>query len=492
MAKTKRSNHALPLFLLIAVAALFIFWDRVVYMLGFDLLEQTTVVLRYLLGIAVWLLLAQVINQLTHILIWQGLFEERLGRPVPRLLRDMVALIIFLAAVAGIVGVVFQKSLTMLAAATGGVGVIIGLAVRDMIADVFAGLALSVEHPFRVGDFIRLETGGEGEVVSMNWRATHLRTTDNDIVVIPNNLLAARTLTNMHGAGTHFRTDIEFWLDFNVPPDRALRILNGAVKQIQNEVAEVESEYPNPISGGDLDSDAIAVDISEFGIKYRVRFWLRYYTNWSETRNRMIISVMEHLNRAGISPAYPQQDLYLTKMPERSVDESALRVSMLRNISIFAALTDEELGELATSVSRRVASAGDTIIRRGEPGESLYIIGEGLVNVLIWIETQGKEVKVANMVSGQFFGEVALLTGEPRSATIVAGTDVLLFEVTREHLMKLLQARPEIAEHMTETITAHRMRDLENIDKLTPEEQEEESKNLVQQMLGTVKKLFGL
>jgi branched-chain amino acid transport system substrate-binding protein len=96
------------------------------------------------------------------------------------------------------------------------------------------------------------------------------------------------------------------------------------------------------------------------------------------------------------------------------------------------------------------------------------------------------------MVSGQFFGEVALLTGEPRSATIVAATEVELYEVTRDHLMELLHNRPEIAEQMTETISAHRLRDLENIDKLTPEEQEAETKNLVQQMLGKVKKLFGL
>jgi len=174
------------------------------------------------------------------------------------------------------------------------------------------------------------------------------------------------------------------------------------------------------------------------------------------------------------------------------MDEETIRLQMLGNVGIFTSLTAEELTLLARTLTKRVVTPGTTIIKRGDPGDSLYIIGEGLVAVHIWVEAQQKEVRVSQMVSGQFFGEVALLTGEPRTATIVAVTEVLLYEVTRDHLMELLHNRPEIAEQMSKIVGEHRLRDMENIGRLTPEQQAEQKRNLVQQMLSKVKKLFGL
>ncbi len=490
---TRPRDKLLPtLLLLVLVAAPFLYWDKIAYQLGFDLLERTARVLRYLLGISVWMLLAFVSNQLIRLLLWEELLERQLQQPAPKLLRDMVTMVVFIAALAGIVGVVFERSLTLILAATGGAGVVVGFAIRDMIADLFSGIALSIERPFAIGDFLRLEDGGEGEVVSMSWRATHLRTTGNDIVIIPNSLLASQPVTNLHGAGSYFRTEFELWLDYSVPPERALRILNAAVKQVQHDIVEADEDYPHPITGEDLESDAIAVDISEIGIKYRVRFWLLEYTNWSTTRNTVICNVMGHLHRAGINPAYPQQDLYLARMPQRSTSSSDQQVALLSKIEIFQSLTAEELRQLAARLVQRHAGPGETIIRRGDQGDSLFIIAEGLVDVLIWVQAQGREMPVSQMVSGEFFGEMALLTGEERSATVVARTDTLLLEVTRTPLMELLQRRPEIAEQMTSVIGKHRLRDVESIDRLTPEEQAAEEESLVKQLLGKVKGLFGL
>lgn len=481
-----------PTFVFLILLAPFLYWNKLAAYIGFDPGDQTALVLYYMLGIMVCLFLAYALNTIINILVWEGYFEKRLGQPVPMLLKSVISAIIFVAAVAGIVGVVFEKSLTFIIATAGGLSVIVGFAVKDMFTDFFAGVALNLERPFKVGDFIALDSEGEGFVVEMNWRSTHIRGWDNRVTIIPNSLVSSRMLTNYYKAGNYFRGMFDFYIDFEVPPERALRILNAAVKNVQQQIIDITDEYPNPLRGKDLESDAITLGITEFGIKYRVRYWVANYPDMVSVRNKIVINVMQQLKQAGITPVFLRQDFVATPQPEEHLDATAMKLKLLGKIDFLASLQKAELNNLANNLKERNFMGGESIVTQGDPGDSMFIIAEGLVYVNVYFVEEEESVKMSQLTAGNFFGEMCLLTGEPRAATIAAATDVLLYEITKDTMAELLQNRPVIAGKISEIIAKYRKSTQEVKEKLAFSEQEEDSGNLTAQLLGKIKHFFGI
>jgi branched-chain amino acid transport system substrate-binding protein len=299
-------------------------------------------------------------------------------------------------------------------------------------------------------------------------------------------------VTNYYKAGNYFRGMFEFYIDFEVPPERALRILNAAVKNVQQQITEITDEYPNPISGKDLESDAIALGITEFGIKYRVRYWIANYSELMSTRNKMVISVMQQLKQAGITPVFLRQDFVATPPSEEHLDETAMKLKLLDKVDFLASLQKMELNNLANNLKERNFMSGESIVKQGDPGDSMFIIAEGLVYVHVYFPEEEESVKMSQLTAGSFFGEMCLLTGEPRAATITAATDVLLYEITKDTMAELLQNRPVIAGKISEIIAKYRKSTQEVKEKLANSEHDEDSGHLTAQLLGKIKHFFGI
>jgi CRP-like cAMP-binding protein len=202
--------------------------------------------------------------------------------------------------------------------------------------------------------------------------------------------------------------------------------------------------------------------------------------------------VLSDLRQAGIATAHPKQDLFLARMPDRHVDSLELdgRAELLRHTELFANLRANELRLLAEQMLRRFYEAGEVLITAGDDGESMYVVFEGLLDVRL-PGPDGKERRIASIGAGDFLGEMSLLTGEPRSATVVADTDAVVFEITRDPIEELLERRPEIADILSNAAATRRLRASSHGEGSSESEGEEDRRTLAMRILDRMRDLLG-
>ncbi|MCC6581566.1 MAG: mechanosensitive ion channel family protein [Phycisphaeraceae bacterium] len=431
----------LALALVVALDALFINEDLAVRLLG--LAGETgvnTYVHRGILS-AVGLSLAWLLSLLIDLFVWHFGVERRTGVPAPKLLVAVVRVLVFLATLAIVIAYVFETPLTGLVVSSGVVGVVLGFALQKMISDFFSGIALNVERPFSVGDWINVDSQS-GLVVEMNWRAVRMVRLDAVTVVMPNSFIAERALLNYTAARGCFRSELPVSLEYGVQPGDAKRVLLAAVRDTQGVL-----EQPEP--------DVLLHAFGNDGVIYLVRFYLRSYADVNVVSDRVAESVSRHMWQAGMGVPYPKRDVYYTPMPPREISRKKDRAALLERVSLFEGLTPEELAQLAEGVVERRVAAGEAVVKQGEPGQSLFIVVDGMLGVSVHNDNQ-PEHRVAQLSPGQFFGEMSLLSGEPRSATITAITEATLHEVTKQTLGPILQQRPHIAEALCRAVAMRR------------------------------------
>ncbi len=408
----------------------------------------------YGIQIGLWLSGAFVAGRLINVLLWDRIVAGAIGKPVPRLLRDCVTVVVFLLALSGIVGIVFGQSVTGIWATSGVVGLVLGFALRTMILDIFTGIAIHLDQSIRIGDYIEINDrsmsdSSYGRVIDINWRTTRIRLDNNNVVVVPNGRLGTLAFTNYSMPDVVSRFEVDIQLDYGVPTDRAQRILLAGAKAACGRNGVVEQPAPAVIIGS----------VGPLGVTYKVRYWQRVPELTPPLgRDQVLVSVLEHLRKAGITPAYPKQDVFHDRMPQRHVEEGSLaqRQRFLKRVDILAeALTEAERERLAEAMTLRFFAAGETLIHQGESGTSLFLLAEGLVEV--WVSADGTERRrAARLKPGKFFGEMSLLTGEPRSATVTAATDVIAYEITKDAFAALLMARPALAEAVSRLVAERR------------------------------------
>jgi small-conductance mechanosensitive channel/CRP-like cAMP-binding protein len=464
--------------LLIAPALL---WEDFVGDVGGQVVQQTLVVLRYGVLIAVWLALAWLVVRLIDVVVWQGIVAGRLGGTVPRLLKDVAAAAVFLLAVTGIVGVVFELPVTGLWATTGAASLVIGLALQSMISDVFQGIAINVDRPYRIGDWVQIFYRGAppmiGCVLEINWRSTRLKRTDNTLLVVPNHLMADIVIQNLSLPDPTSRFELTFCLDFAVPHERALRIITAGVRA----AGTLEEPAPTARVNG----------ANGMGVEYLVRYWLDpAKVSPAKGRNLVTCSVLSHLHSAGLTLAYHKQDTYIAEMPPRALSVSADREVILSRINLFETLDGEDIRGLGDQVDERVVAVGAEVVTRGQPGASMFVLVEGLLHVFVPGQ-DGNPLRVAQIVPGSYFGEMSLLTGAERSATITASTSAVVYEIGKAAFAALLERRPDLAEHISHTVALRQMRNQEAFQRASQEDQAREADSMAHKLLGKMRAFLG-
>ena len=447
---------------------------------GGEARELSERVIYWGLGTAIGLVIAWLCVRIIDVLVW-GLVELRFGAQVPRLLKDVVVAAVFLVAGITIVGLVFERDVTALWVSSGIFGIVVGLAIRGTIADVFSGIALNVDRPFREGDWIEVHPRGvervRGEVLEVNWRSTRLKTVDNTVVVLPNNLVALSLLVNLSLPEPLSRFETSFCLEFGIPPERALRILLAGAQA----------------SGAPLDEPPpkVYIDrVTEVGVEYKVRYWLDP-TKVTPRRGRheVTLSILQHLYHAGISLAYPKQDVYMARMPVRQLSRDRDRCELLTRVELLQTLRPDELARLATAARELSIAAGGAVVRQGDPGASLFVVVEGLLEVYRCQEEGSEPQKVVELQPGEFFGEMSLLTGAPRSATVLAATETVVYEIAAREINALLASRPELAWRLAEVV-ARRREAWSGLSEPTDSSENEAAPSVMHQILDGMRGFF--
>jgi small-conductance mechanosensitive channel len=399
---------------------------------------------RDLAGVCGWLALAWVGARLFDALLLRAASAARRPDPYPRLLGDMARVVLFAAAGAAILMLVFGQPALGLVTTSGVAVAVIGFALRNIISDVFSGIALGVDRPYRIADWIETAQGCAGRVEELSWRATRLVTRDGVALVVPNGVVAAHRLVNYGPTGSQYRVALRVPLDPGLPPERARRILLAGALDAGRDIP-------------DLAPDVVLHELADGAAVYLVRFRVPDYGLEAHCRDAVAGAVLRALQHVGLGVARPARDLRLERpgpAPARP-----RRAALLSRIELFRGFPDAERTDLEKLMRERAFLRGACVVRQGGPGDSLFILAEGALDVVQ--EREGAETPLGRLVPGDVFGEMSLLTGQPRTATVRAATDAVVFEVAKDHLDPILRRRPELAEGLAAMVASRRARNAE-------------------------------
>jgi len=385
-----------------------------------------------------WIIPAFLLNLASESFIWTPI-EEKTGRLIPNIVRLFLAFIIYFLAVVGIIAFVYDQQLTSVLATSGVIAMIIGLAIQINISNIFSGIAINIERPFRIGDWVKIGQFDEGEIVDITWRSTRLKTRAECILSIPNSMASESPILN------YCYPDDVYWLWPTVyvhpmhPPDRVKKILLDALLS-----AEKVLKDPAPV--------IFLTGINEWAATYWIAFCADDYGDKFYILENVWTRVWFHLNRAGITPAVQRQEIHLFKgVKERGGDEATKPITLLQEVDIFKPFSEEAKLYLSDCIRRHHIEQGDVIVEQGDAGDSLFLIVEGVVGVYVRAD-DGKSKEVARLGAGNFFGEMALLTGEDRTATVIALVDTYLFELTKADIEPLIAEQREVSELVSKVL----------------------------------------
>ncbi len=370
------------------------------------------------------------------------LHRVRTGVETPRILRDIVDAALFLIALLVILQATLSIDLSTLLASSAVVSLVLGLALQETLGNLFAGLSLQAERPFSEGDWVRIGAHA-GRVLEIGWRATRVQTGAGETLTIPNNAVAKEAIYNYSRRGSVLRS-VKLGIGYETPPN----VLKDLVLELVRSHPRVVAE-PAPA--------VRTVDFGESTVAYEIQFWVARHEEGAAVEDDLRTQLWYRLRRAGIEIPFPTTHVRISRAGDRGGDEPAPDVAeMLSRVDFLAPLDPALRSELARRARLARFGRGEAILRQGDarPGP-FYVVAEGEVAVRARADG-GPEEEVARLGPGEFFGEMAVLTGAPRTATVVAARDSTLVAVDRDAFAELFDKAPHLAQRLAEVLARRR------------------------------------
>jgi small-conductance mechanosensitive channel/CRP-like cAMP-binding protein len=362
--------------------------------------------------------------------------QQRGGAAVSAIFRDVGSVIAYFLVIVAVLRSTLDINLASLVATSAVLTVIVGLALQDVLGNLFSGLVLELEASFSRGDWVRIGAF-EGKVEETGWRTTKLRTRVNELVTLPNAMLSKEALVNYSRPDPSFGDTLTFAAAYEAPPnvvkDAVLAVLDAEAAVLRVPRAEIR-----------------LMKYDDSGIAYAIRYFITDFDNLERIRNRIMTNLWYAFVRANVRIPFPARDLfvYQGRAPQLLAADRADPVAMLRGVPLLAPLDDAALTRLALRVRRMTFGAGEFVVRESEPGDSFYVIERGTAEVILG--SDGMARTVGRLHPADVFGEMSLLAGEPRSATVRAATDLSVLVVDREAFKEIITADPAILDPLSE------------------------------------------
>ncbi len=366
--------------------------------------------LRNHVGTALVLLGAAFVIALVDRYVWDLYFEKKKQTPIPHFPRQIVALLIYLITLLIVLwyGYRADKWLTGLLAASGAATIVLGLAGQNLLSGIIAGMSLQINRPYKVSDWLKV---GDtyGEVMEINWRSTRLRTNDGIYLDIPNNEIVKSTIVNLH-----YPTEVH-----------AMRIRVG-------------------------------VDFGDHAVTYEIKYYMGNHARINETNDAVRTNVWYELKRQRINIPYPIRTLQLERRSRPVPEGHEEARAILRSEPLFQCLSDGQVDNLVKQSELNHFGRGERVIEEGAEGDSMFILLRGAAEVSV--SKNGSTIPVATLRSGDCFGEMSLLTGEKRSASVRAEGDCYVMEISKDVMGDVIRESPDCLRQLSELLAQRKMR----------------------------------
>jgi len=361
----------------------------------------------------------------------------------PQLLRQITSLLLYFVLFAVVMSKVLEQSVTAWLTTGTILAAVIGLALQDTLGNLFSGIALHLEGGFEVGDVLH---SGDfvGVVEQVSWRATRIRGFNNQLIVLPNSVIARERLEVFPRNNFNGRV-LQVGVDYNVPPATVVGILMQAASHIDGVARDV------PVI-------ARVASFADSAVVYEVKYYARDYSLRDRIDADVRKAVWYALRRNDISFATPIRayQQYTPPVATGHQISGGEVLELLRGVQLLSPLSEKAHEEIANAAQVHFYSKGEAILRHGTAGDSMFVVHSGNVSVRITDDSPQGWQEVTQLGPHSVFGEMALLTGEARTADVVATNDVIAVEIGKKSLQPIVQSHPELAEALTAKVMSRR------------------------------------
>ena len=395
-------------------------------------------------GAALVLLSTAVVIALVDRYLWDLYFEQGRQTVIPKFLRELVALIIFLIALLLVLsfGYHAERELRGLLATSGAAAIILAFATQNLLGGVIAGMSLQINKPYKVGDWLQVSERF-AEVMEINWRSTRLRTNDAIYLDIPNNEIVRQTIVNLHYPQQLHAMRIVVGVDYGTPPNKVKdAILHASLH------AEGVQKEPEP--------RVYLKDFGDFAISYEIKFWMLNHQDYNAICDAIRTNIWYEFKRQKITIPFPIRTLEINRRPAAKPQEEQSRArTILESEPLFDCLTPEQIDHLIGGSRTLHFGRGERMIDQGADGSSMFVLLHGAAHVSV--SQNGTMIRVGSLRMGDSFGEMSLLTGERRTATVRAEDDCEVLEISKPAMAAVLREAPECVTKLSDLLAARKM-----------------------------------
>jgi small-conductance mechanosensitive channel/CRP-like cAMP-binding protein len=360
-------------------------------------------------------------------------FKDQASDRAPAIVQDTLVVTLAVVAAMGI----FQNSTLFTGSAIA--AAILGFALQDTLGNAVSGIAIQIEKPFRVGHWISVGEF-EGLVTEVTWRATKIRTKAGTQVIVPNATIAKEAINNYSEPTAPTRLEVEVGAAYQTPPNEVRAAMLRAIDQAPGVL-----KTPLP--------DVLLVEFGASSINYRARFWIDDWSQDNLAKDAVRTAIYYEFRRRNIEIPWPIQVEYAREDPPVDTPERRDRFrTTLAAVPVLAPLPPDAHRALATTVIESLYANGEVIVREGDAGDSMFIVVSG--EVVITVGPDRREVAVTK--AGGYFGEMSLLTGDPRTATVIARGDTTVLEISATAFRAYVQSNPGVIDELAAASVARR------------------------------------
>ena len=347
--------------------------------------------------------------------------EKNTGRKIPKIVYRFITFVICVFALFGILAFVYEQKITSLLATSGVFAMIIGLAIQMNISNIFSGIALNLDRPFRIGDWVKIGDH-EGIVSDVTWRATELKNLDNCVESIPNSVVEGSHIMNYNYPDDIVRVLLTVHVNPVHPPEYVQKILMDAVLSVDDESV---LKYPVPyIEFGRL---------KDWAADYDLYFFIKDYENKTGIADKVWKRIWMHFKSSGVTSAIKHHEVHMHKgVKTQNQMGMDYRGKLLNETGLFNAFSKEVISDIETTMTKYQYTSGDQVSVSKKSDVSVFLISEGAVK--IWLTENGSQsAEIARMGAGEFYDSKKLFETYKERVNVVAIQDTVIFEMTEEY-----------------------------------------------------------